>query len=261
MLSWIIVALVFVYPDISGAQLYKYKDKDGNVHFTNDLESIPENQRLEAEALPEKEEYAVPKGEPAKEERAAEAKGKPAPAEEAAEAETDSSSKEGAAPPGEELKDPKVLEALNARKEALDQERRRLEQEEDRIIAKIQTLNMERPIRNLNRDLISVNGQLEEQKQKRDAFEKKWKAYHDSPKDASDAAALKQTKENLDMQHFQIQEEMGALLKKGRSVRTSRESRVYKRKMRDLHERIGLYRSGRDAYEKQLEDLYTAPKT
>lgn len=35
-------------PDISSAKIYKYKDENGNIHFTNDPLTIPERYREKA---------------------------------------------------------------------------------------------------------------------------------------------------------------------------------------------------------------------
>ena len=118
------LVLAFLFPGYSSAELYMYKDKDGNVHFTNNTAEIPADLQSEAKRLPEKKGYKVPAPKPSEtvgddepepsEKKAGDETADTAPAEESSEAK-------------EEQKDPAVLKDLQGRKAALDNERAELE--------------------------------------------------------------------------------------------------------------------------------------
>jgi hypothetical protein len=44
---WIILISIVLFSMSASAEYYRYVDKDGNVHYTDDLTSIPENQRTD----------------------------------------------------------------------------------------------------------------------------------------------------------------------------------------------------------------------
>ena len=261
-LPWILAVCVFVLPGLCRAELYMYRDRNGSVHFTDKLENVPLDRRSGVKVLEESEteateadatqkESAETESMPAEEEGTAHTKekaGRPeaAPAQDPEKTDTDE-------------KDQARLEGLMALKEDIEKERASVEQEQYEIMNKIQTIRLEREIRNLNRDMIDVNNRVAEGQRKWNAFAEKWEAYHDKSKDSSDYQRLKETRSALEIENFQINEEMDDLLKRGRSIRTNFAARGYKNKMKELKDRLVMFRNNRDAYEKEWDAFYSTP--
>lgn len=44
---WLILLSLLLFSMTASAEYYKYMDKDGNVHYTDDLTNVPENQRTD----------------------------------------------------------------------------------------------------------------------------------------------------------------------------------------------------------------------
>ncbi len=44
---WLISLSLLLFSMSASAEYYRYIDKDGNVHFTDDLTNVPENQRTD----------------------------------------------------------------------------------------------------------------------------------------------------------------------------------------------------------------------
>lgn len=243
--AWIVIVLVFLIPGYSSAELYMYKDKEGNVHFTNNRAEIPADFQSGAKRLPDKKGYQAPPPKTAETEAVEETE-KPPPAQESSDAK-------------EEQRDPAVLKDFQARKAALDTERAQLEAKQDELMRKVQTYGMETPVRRDNREIIDVSERLAEQESKRDALVADWEAYVVPPKDSPDYETLKETKASLDSERKQIEEEQAQLLQKGKSVRGSVSHRYYKNKTRDLLERMTAFHNKRDAFEKKWEAFYSSP--
>lgn len=242
----IVLCLVLVFALVirgeCGPEVYKYTDKDGIVHFTDDLSDVPVEQRTKVEAYQERKPPGVP-------EKDAMQKGT-----------TDETSRKAAplTSPGfsKQGKDPAVLEELKARKAALNRERSQLEKEQVRLAEQGEKVRATRAIWKLNSDLKELSERFAAHEEKRNAFEEAWDAYYSSIEVSPELEELKARKAALDTERAQLQQERVELAEKGRKVKNRREIRWHKHQLQELNERIATYRKKRDAFEEVWDAFY-----
>jgi hypothetical protein len=244
MVLCLVVVLVLLFPGICRAELYKYTDKEGIVHVTDNLADVPEEQRAEVEAYQELRDVGVTEKKLLQKDAADETSTRTIP---------------GATPgPATQEKDPAVLEELEARRTDLDTERTQLERERAKLMEKGQELRATRAIWALNADFRELSGRFAAHQEKRNAFEEDWDAYYASLKDSPEVEKLKARHATLDMERIQLQDELSKLVEKERDTRQRRKIRWHKRNLQELNERIVAYQQKRDTFEKDWDAFYSS---
>lgn len=246
-LLWMTALGVLLPSSVSWAELYMYRDKDGVVHFTDELDKVPPHQRPGVKELPATPPDAPPTAEPEEAERKTDEKQEVVQPEAPPEEKTE-----------DKAKDPAKLEILKEKKDALDQERARLEAKQDELMTKVQKMRIEGKIRVINRELMDVHAQLLQHHGKREAFEAKWEAYHDPSKDSPDHEELRASKASLETERSRINQELAPVLDRGKSVRTNYAGRAYKTKIGELQQQIHDFQRQRDIFERKRDGFYTS---
>ena len=231
----LIVAFAFVFPGVCLADFYRYTDKDGITHFTDDLGNIPEDQRIQIETYRKSETLAAPTNEPP---------AKTAPA----------------TSPGQtgQTNDQSKLESLEARKAALDMERAQLEAEQMELAQKGQKLRTGVALRGHKRRMRELNGLVVTYRGKRDAFEKDWQAYYSLREGSPESESLMARKAALDVERAQLEAERAELAEKIQKVRSMLMIRADSRRMKEVNDRLVAHHKKRDAFEKDWQACYSS---
>ncbi|MCJ7618560.1 MAG: DUF4124 domain-containing protein, partial [Desulfobacterales bacterium] len=122
----VLVCIIFVsfifFPCLCWADYYRYQDKNGVIHFTDDMADIPEDRLNNIKTYQEGGSPALPEQKPSTRAESPEAS---------------NSTKPAASPKTtDHEKDPSLLESLNSRKAALYIERNQLEKELAELVEK-----------------------------------------------------------------------------------------------------------------------------
>jgi hypothetical protein len=150
------------------AKVYQYRDKNGQLHFTNALSGIPEDQQPQ-DLMKQLEKPAETKGT----ENNAPEKNPPAigkttdPSKETPQSED----------PGKPKKIP-IVEDLNKEKAALDDIHRRLMKRKKELKAEKETLKTPEQVREYRKKVTRLNKEIEVYKNRNKAFQKKADAYN-----------------------------------------------------------------------------------
>ena len=155
----LIGALLISFP--VSAEFYKYYDEDGNVHFTDDFNRVPPEQREEVQ------EYEESISDDSLQEDSEEEYEQ----EDSAEAETEEAYEEESETTADEAYDldTKAVE-LDERKAAIEQEYQSLVKEKERLSEMRKKVKTQTAARKYNEDVKALNQQLTEHDQKRQAL-------------------------------------------------------------------------------------------
>jgi chromosome segregation ATPase len=165
--------LLFAFP--AAAQFYKYVDENGNVHFTDDYNQVPEDQR---ENIKEYKEYQS-QADDQQTTLQANPEGKDAEKQE----ETDSA---------DNLDYVKKIEELDQRKTALDAEYAELMQENNRLNEMRKTVKTKADAEKYNESVRNLNQQFEEHDRKRRDLLNDVEAYNARVAEANEKKTTKQ---------------------------------------------------------------------
>jgi len=152
----IAVMLMFIVAATASAEFYKYTDENGNVHFTDDINQVPPDQRQKLQR------YEESASQPGEAPPAAQSK---QPQEAQAESSLPGGEDEGQAKSLEETR-----KQLDAMKNELDGEYKALKQEQAKLAA-------EKSKTKTRADVLKYNKKVESLNQRIKAYEKKSKEY------------------------------------------------------------------------------------
>ena len=150
----VIGALLIGFP--ASAEFYKYYDADGNVHFTDDYNQVPPEQREAVEGYEESISEEVPSEQPAEE----------ADVEEAVE-ETE---EDGEIASTEEYNIDQKAGEFDQRKAEMEEEYTDLVKEKERLDGMRKNVKTQKQAKQYNEDVKALNERLEEHDQKRQAL-------------------------------------------------------------------------------------------
>ena len=157
-LSICLLMLLFCYPASVSAEFYKYFDENGNVHFTDDYNRVPVDQRPNVQGYTES----------ISPEEADEDAGAPKNEESAGNEKTEDSASEFA----------KQLKNLDERKEALDKEYQSLIEENSQLEKMRKTAKTADDVKKYNQNVNDLNKKLQAHDQKRQVYASDVEAYN-----------------------------------------------------------------------------------
>ena len=151
----LIGGLLFCYP--VSAEFYKYYDEDGNVHFTDDFNKVPPEQREEVQGYEESVSEESPLEETPEEADTDEAQGE-------AQGEAEEDSETAAA---EEYDHETKVSEFDARKAEMEQEYQGLVKEKERLDKMRKDVKTKKQAKGYNEDVKALNEKLQEHDTKR----------------------------------------------------------------------------------------------
>jgi len=244
----VFVCLIFVsfivFPYLCRADYYRYRDKNGVIHFTDDMADIPEDrlnniktyQDLRSPALPEQKS-------PARTESS----------------EASNSTKPTASPETtDHEKDPSLLESLNTRKATLYIERSRLEKELSNFVEKEQKLRTKIAVRAHNYKMEEFNDKFAAYKKKRSNFETDWVNYYSFVEDLPELGKLNSEKATLYLERSRLEKELAELVENGQKLKTKMAARVHKREMKEFIGEFTIYQNKRNKFENEWYNFYSS---
>lgn len=176
-LGYVFLWAFFTQSAISAfAQVYQYRDKNGLLHFTNELSEIPEDQK--------------PKVIMEQPEKAAEPQATEGPAPEKSPLETDKTMEPSSEkPPAESPDNPKeipIVEDLNKEKAALDKIHAQLMKRKRDLQKEKETLKTPEQVRKYQKKTKRLNREIDVYKKRNKAFQKKADAYNAALREKGD---------------------------------------------------------------------------
>jgi predicted nucleic acid-binding Zn-ribbon protein len=244
----VFVGLIFVsfmvFPYLCWADYYIYRDKNGAIHFTDDLADIPEDRLNNIKTYRDLRSPALPEQKP------------PAKAESP---EASNSTKPTASPKTtNHEKDPSLLESLNTRKATLYLERSRFEKELSNLLEKELKLRTKIAVRAHNYKIEEFNDSFAAYRNKRDDFEADWINYYSFVENLPELERLNTRKATLYMERSRLEKELAELVENGQKLRTKMASRVHKRKMKEFISKFTIYQNKRNKFENEWYNFYSS---
>lgn len=168
--------IMLCFPTSVLAEFYKYYDENGNVHFTDDYNRVPADQRPDVKGYTE----SVSKDE---------AGNKPG--------EAKTAKPTGKTPPkGKETEFANQLKDLDQRREALDKEYQGLIEENNKLEQMRKTVKTADEVKKYNQSVNALNKKLQAHDKKRQTYASDVEAYNSKVIDANEDKMKKKPKEN-----------------------------------------------------------------
>ena len=160
---WIILISIVLFSMSASAEYYRYVDKDGNVHYTDDLTSVPENQRTD---INEYTGFQDGSNDQAKDEQKEET---PQPLLE----------KEQVKNKPDTDKFSEIKKQLDQEKEKLDEEYRTLMEEKKQLIEDEKKLKSGKAAKKYNKVVLKFNEKIEDYERRKNLFNKEVEEYNE----------------------------------------------------------------------------------
>ena len=242
----VLVCIIFVsfifFPCLCWADFYSYRDKNGVIHFADNLADIPEEQQDNIRTYQEVRSPTTLEQKPFR---------RPA--------EPPESSKNGKPEtPFKDVKDPSLLESLNSRKAALYMERNQLEKELSELVEKELKLRTKIAVRAHNHKMKEFNEKYAAYEKKRSDFETDWINYYSFVEDLPELEKLNSEKATLYLERSQLEKELAELVENGQKLTTKIAARVHKQKMKEFIDKFASYQNKRDEFENDRYNFYSS---
>ena len=160
---WIILISIVLFSMSASAEYYRYVDKDGNVHYTDDLTSVPENQRTD---INEYTGFQDGSNDQAKDEQKEET---PQPLLE----------KEQVKNKPDMDKFSEIKKQLDQKKEKLDEEYKALMEEREDIEKNKNKYRSKSQTKKYNKAILDFNGKIEDYEKRKNLFNKEVEEYNE----------------------------------------------------------------------------------
>ena len=160
---WIILISIVLFSMSASAEYYRYVDKDGNVHYTDDLTSVPENQRTD---INEYTGFQDGSNDQAKDEQKEET---PEPLLE----------KERVKNRPDMDKFSETKKQLDQKKEMLDEEYKALMEEREDIEKNKNKYRSKSQTKKYNKAILEFNGKIEDYEKRKNLFNKEVEEYNE----------------------------------------------------------------------------------
>jgi hypothetical protein len=244
----VLVCIIFVSfifsPCLCWADYYRYQDKNGVIHFTDDMADIPEDRLNNIKTYQEGRSSALPGQKPSTRAESPEAS---------------NSTKPTASPETtDHEKDPSLLESLNTSKIALYMERNQLEKELSNLVEKELKLRTKIAVRAHNHKMEEFNDRFAAYKKKRSAFETDWINYYSFVEDLPELGKLNSEKATLYIERSQLEKELAELVENGQKLKTKMAARVHKLKMKEFIGKFTIYQNKRNKFENEWYNFYSS---
>ncbi|UCG13140.1 MAG: DUF4124 domain-containing protein [Deltaproteobacteria bacterium] len=168
--KWLILLVVLVTPSLVAAELYKYTDKHGTVHFTDNLANVPVDQRSSVKS------YKEIRVAPSQQRTAPGENKQPGTAERTPESSSDLVEQKGTqTTPSEQQA---VAQRLSTTRKALDREYRQLSEESETIAKQRRGCVTDTCRKKYNDKAKSLNRRIEAYENKRRTFDKEVEAFN-----------------------------------------------------------------------------------
>lgn len=159
---WVILISIVLFSMSASAGYYRYVDKDGNVHYTDDLTSVPENQRTDIN------EYTGFQDGSSDQEKDVQKEETPEPLLE----------KEQVKNKSDMDKFSEIKKQLDQKKEKLDEEYKALMEERKDIEKNKNKYRSKSQTKKYNKAILEFNGKIEDYERRKNLFNKEVEEYN-----------------------------------------------------------------------------------
>jgi len=240
----VLVCLIFVsfifFPCLCWADYYRYQDKNGVIHFTDNMADIPEDRLNNIKTYQEGTSPALPEQKPS------------------TRAESPEASPAASPKTTDHGKDPSLLESLNTSKAALYMERNQLEKELAELVEKELKLRTKIAVRAHNYKMEEFNDRFAAYRNKRDVFETDWVNYYSFVQDLPELGKLNSEQAALHMERSQLEKELAELVENGQKLKTKMAARAHKLKMKEFIDKFTIYQNKRNKFENEWYNFYSS---
>lgn len=160
---WLISLSLLLFSMSASAEYYRYIDKDGNVHFTDDLTNVPENQRTDIH------EYNGFQGDPDDQQKDEQKAEEPQPLIEKEEVKNKPDTNDFS----------EIKKRLDQEKEELDEEYRALMEEKKQLIEDEKKLKSGKAAKKYNKVVLKFNEKIEDYERRKKLFNEEVEKYNE----------------------------------------------------------------------------------